>query len=294
MNMKETAQTVAAWLQQIKGDRQEDSSGQGLEAYMGEGLPPVPQKLVERIQKGEFVKMCELLPEFWIAPREGEDMSGLKTAKSKGRKHTQEICVWLQCFAVYVAVMSARWPKRVPEMMAYMIHIIKTSQEYEGVSWFIYDEAYRRQAAVTKHVEWSRVNPSIFTVCFTSKAKRGQRCEWCLSATHGSSECALAEVEANTPGRPRTVEPLMGATQAPGRSRAPPVGYQFTNVCKLFNEGRCHYQFCKFRHTCIVCQGDHPAVANPDCAMGGQRGSAPAGPMQYNPIYRGIRQGRPY
>ena len=42
MNMKETAQTVAAWLQQIKGDQQEDSSWQGLEAYMGEGLPLVP------------------------------------------------------------------------------------------------------------------------------------------------------------------------------------------------------------------------------------------------------------
>ena len=49
-------------------------------------------------------------------------------------------------------------------MVAYMIHIIRTSQEYEGVSWFIYDEVYRRQAAVTKHVEWSRVDPSIFTV----------------------------------------------------------------------------------------------------------------------------------
>ena len=78
-------------------------------------------ELVERIQKGEFIEVCELLPEFWIAPREGEDKAGMKTTKSKGRKHTQEVCVWLQCFAVYVAVMSARWPKRVPEMMAYHI-----------------------------------------------------------------------------------------------------------------------------------------------------------------------------
>ena len=213
--------------------------------------------------------MCELLPEFWIAPREEQDTAGIKTAKSKERKCTQEICIWLQCFAVYVVVMSVRWPKRVPEMMAYMIHIIRTSQEYEEVSWFIYDEAYRRQAAVTKHVEWSRVNPSIFTVCFTSKAKKGQRCEWCLSATHGSTECALAEGEANAPGRLRMVEPLMGATQAPGRIRLLPVGYQFTDICKLFNERRCHYRFCKFRLASIR-------------------------PMRYNPAHRGIRQGHPY
>ena len=77
--------------------------------------------------------MCELLPEFWIAIGEVEESSGLKVAKkSNGRKCTQDICVWLQWFAVFVTVVSARWPKRVPELMAYLIHIIRTNQEYEG------------------------------------------------------------------------------------------------------------------------------------------------------------------
>ena len=44
---------------------------------------PVPHKLVERIQKGEFIEMCEYLPEFWIAPREGEDMAGMKTCSQE-------------------------------------------------------------------------------------------------------------------------------------------------------------------------------------------------------------------
>ena len=65
-------------------------------------------------------------------------------------------------------------PNRVPEMMAYMIQIIRASQEYEGLAWFAYDEAYRRQAAITQHYEWSRINPSIFSVCFTGRARRGQ------------------------------------------------------------------------------------------------------------------------
>ena len=46
--------------------------------------------------------MCELFPEFWIVPKEGEEATVQKTTKSKGRKHS----AWLQCFAVYVAVMS--------------------------------------------------------------------------------------------------------------------------------------------------------------------------------------------
>ena len=38
-----------------------------------------------------------------------------------------------------------------------------------GIQRFLYDEAYHRQAAATGHTEWSKVNPSIFTVCFTAK-----------------------------------------------------------------------------------------------------------------------------
>ena len=61
--------------------------------------------------------MCELLPEFWIISREGEETSGLKIAKSKGRKRTQDIFGWLQYFVIFVAVVSARGPKQVPELM---------------------------------------------------------------------------------------------------------------------------------------------------------------------------------
>ena len=31
--------------------------------FIGAGLPPVPQKLVQRIQAGEYVDMSELLPD---------------------------------------------------------------------------------------------------------------------------------------------------------------------------------------------------------------------------------------
>ena len=37
--------------------------------YVGKGLPPVPPKLVERIERGDFIEMCELIPEFWMVHR---------------------------------------------------------------------------------------------------------------------------------------------------------------------------------------------------------------------------------
>ena len=73
---------------------------------------------------------------------------------------------------MYVVVVSGKWPEQVPQLMAYMIHIIKASQEYEGLAWFMYDEAYRRQAAATVHTEWSKVNPSIFFHVLHIKGKK--------------------------------------------------------------------------------------------------------------------------
>ena len=50
--------------------------------------------MVDRIHKGEYVEMADLLPEFWVAPREGEEATAQKLAKSRGRRRTQDICVW--------------------------------------------------------------------------------------------------------------------------------------------------------------------------------------------------------
>ena len=143
--------------------------------------------------------------------------------------------------------MSTKWPQWIPEMMAYMVQIIRASQEYEGLWWFVYDEAYRRQEATTGHVEWSKINPSIFTVCFTSKAKSGQRCELCLSSSHSSGECTLAEGDVDLQSRLAALESTRVMTHL-GTSRTVPSGYEWTDICKLFNEGRCTYSVCKFRH----------------------------------------------
>ena len=64
-------------------------------------------------------------------------------------KRVQEIGVWLQCFAVFVGVVAKFVPEVVPGFMAYMVSIIRASQEYEGAAWVAYDAAFRWQAAAT-------------------------------------------------------------------------------------------------------------------------------------------------
>ncbi len=63
--------------------------------YIGEGLPPVPLKLVEKIRRWEFIDMSELLSGFWghVAGSEhDEDHAGIpRPSTRRGRKVTDMV-----------------------------------------------------------------------------------------------------------------------------------------------------------------------------------------------------------
>ena len=119
------------------------------------GLPPVPEKLVAKICRGEFVELHELLPECLA---ESTDSTG-PIPRSRAKKRLNDINVWLQCLALYVGVLASSKPALAPDLMAYMISIIRASQEFEGSPWTVYDDAYRRQAAAAgDQWQWSQVN----------------------------------------------------------------------------------------------------------------------------------------
>ena len=76
--------------------------------------------------------------------------------------------------------------------------------------------AFRRYAAAA----WGNVYLSLYTLCFTGKAKWPQRCDNCLSAAHKTSEChALGDEEPYVAGWVRAVEAalLVFSTKADGQ-----------------------------------------------------------------------------
>lgn len=65
--------------------------------YVGEGLPPVSTKIATKIQRGDFINMGELLPEFCAPPRE-DDPQAKSEAKTRRARSVQDIFTWIQCF----------------------------------------------------------------------------------------------------------------------------------------------------------------------------------------------------
>ena len=109
--------------------------------------------------------MFKLLPEL-LADQKGGDGAGKQMSWAKGWKRYRKLPSG--CWGV-VAEFE---PDIVPWLVAYMVSIIRASQEYEGAAWVAYDAAFRRQAAATGQRDWARINTSLYTMCFTGKARK--------------------------------------------------------------------------------------------------------------------------
>jgi len=217
-------------------------------SFMAEGLLPVPEKLAQKIIRLEFVEMRELMPETWLRDEEETSRNTLAWPRRKVAPVT-DILVWLSCYAAMVGVLSRAYPQMVPEFMAYQATIIKCCRDFDGIAWAQYDRVYRRQVAQTKDLHWSKLNPTLYSLCFAGKAKRHVACHFCLSDIHSSDQC---------PDNPAKLFPPW---QQPMPFTAPVLPAPKLQVCHLFNSRdgpRCTYRQCKFAHICSLCRGSHP------------------------------------
>ena len=187
-----------------------------------------------------------------------------------------ELKTWLQGFAIYVAVMSGKHPGAVPQLMSYMVSIIRAAEDYAGLAWVRYDAAYRRQAAAGLGPRSTRH--------FTGKAQVANRCDLCLAATHTTRECSLAsDGDPDLPTRMRAVESAVvvfasrGGAQPVDRRQSGSQRRLQDDICRVWNEKRCYFKRCRFRHACAACAGNHPMV---DCPNGGTGGGPVRQPSQ--------------
>jgi len=63
--------------------------------------------------------MQDVLPDMWLITDNGEHYFCLN------RHRTMDIEVWAQCFATYVRVIAEIDSRRVPDLLGYMINVIR-------------------------------------------------------------------------------------------------------------------------------------------------------------------------
>lgn len=115
---------------------------------VGAGLPVLLRKLVDQILAGQCIDFSELPPakgrtrtlpnhEGHIIVVRAKDLSGT-------RRLIPDFATWVQCYSLYMAVITSKEPDRTSNLLAYMESIAKASVKYTWPSWVVYDQNYRQ------------------------------------------------------------------------------------------------------------------------------------------------------
>ncbi len=169
----------------------------------------------------------------------------------------------------------------ISELMAYLICLVRVSRDFQCVAWVRYDAAFRRQAAITGNRQWSKINPTLYFLCFAGRAQMVRRCELCMDTTHVTKECALfTDPDPELPNRVDAIENAVLALTCNDTPRLGATVRAQPEPCRLWNSNRCTFPRCRYRHVFRVCGGDHPSL---NCTSQGAAriaGSSVLGPMR--------------
>ena len=210
-------------------------------------VPPVPTKLIEKIESGKFVDMSELLSDH-LGVLENEDQQ--KSSKPK-RHNVTNILEWARCFALYTSILSRKQPQRIADLLGYQSLIILASMAYEGDSWQGYDRIFRQHArifrqhvAVKSSCTWASIDAPLWNVAFAGKTM-SPHCKHCFSFSYTSKECAWAS-DHSTHVIPSSQSTDRGQRTSQRRRR----------IFLAWNNHPypgCPFPNCSFEHSCAYC-----------------------------------------
>lgn len=224
--------------------------------------PPVPAKMVSRIQALQFVEMRELLPDnIALAERLATLPQHSFQTQPTSQREVSSICSWTCAFATYVAVLAQAHPELVVSRLAYMRNLVREATRFGGEGWRTYDYVFRSQAATDKSTEWTTTNPSLMLAYMQNGLQPAKPpCPLCHESDHPPSSCALAPLSNTSHHWPARKSSYLGVpTNMPSRL---PDG---TQLCVSWNQGGCiAIGRCRYRHVCGSCGEGHIAR---DCAQ---------------------------
>ena len=134
-------------------DASDSSKDSNSLVFVGEGLPPLPAKLVQSIEKGDFVNLADLLPK---NPGQEDSLytelsDNISQVKQLGKKRViTDVTSWVEAFCTFAAIRGRRHQETIVDLMAYGALIVKGARDYGGSTWLSYDYQFRWLAAAKK------------------------------------------------------------------------------------------------------------------------------------------------
>ena len=249
-------------------------SGQGFS--LGHGFPLIPVKVVNKIQKWEFINMSELLPDNLELARRSAESRGVPscaTLKSPKKRELSEdwkgLIAWSVCFNTFAAIVAKKYPAKGQELLAYHSTILMEALRFGCKGWLSYDRMFRERVEKEPSSNWSLLHSMFYSLSFLSQRVEASTCPKCMGSDHSKSECALSALEPQQePVRSRPSDNVRQSGPAKKRFRREGTPWSggtsasTKSVCFSYNEGQCfrHPKPCDREHKCIRCGGDHKMI----------------------------------
>ncbi len=139
-----------------------ESEGSGVKASaftLGEGFAVIPAKVVNRIIRGEFVDMAELLvdnielderlPSVWTAASmiDGALKPHTHIRMRDLQEDAQGLFSWVEAVNVFACIVTERFPELVKPLAAYQTLIVKEAHRFNYRGWLQYDQLFCQHSA---------------------------------------------------------------------------------------------------------------------------------------------------
>ena len=142
-------------------------------------LPMIPENLVEKILKGQYVDLSDLLQDNILLAKKSTGTSATEsglTQRYKKREFTKDeagMLSWMQCFTVYTAIVCSQDPGRLNDLLGYMVIMSNEGRRFKYQGWLTYDEMFRQSVVKSKSKVWSELNGTLYACNhFFEPAKR--------------------------------------------------------------------------------------------------------------------------
>ena len=230
-------------------------------------LPPIPGKIVEKIQKGENPDLKKLLSDNIALAKKLAESHQVFPGPLQSVSKFQEISdpmSWIYCFLSFIAVKLDN--KEARGLIAYAQIILDLVRRHGGSGWIVYDNHFRSQLFAGGSFKWNEVNPSLLASSVLANPRVGEGvkvCTRCMTADHSATGCALAslEVPKSQPSPSPNPPPRANLTRWTVNPYPPMGRASFEEPCRHFNRGSCSSKTCQYEHTCSACfKGAHQAI----------------------------------
>jgi len=162
------------------------------------GLPPIPFSLLKQVEDGLFVEMAELLPSYLDSSDLNADNQCARSCKRP--PEVLDIMDWIQCFAVYVAIISRHKPKWVADLLGYQSLIIGASRACCEGKWATYNRRFCLKASASHIDQWSAIDATLWNMNFPERAIQNGQSPGSAPPRLHFKPFSMATIPTNLPG----------------------------------------------------------------------------------------------